>query len=43
MSKTNPLPSAKAADLKDHVPIIGSLTKVIEKKAKILTRLIGKA
>jgi len=43
MSKTNPLPKEKAADLKDHVPIIGSLNNVIEKKAKILARLIGKA
>jgi hypothetical protein len=42
MSKTNPLPpKEKAVDLKDHVPIIGSLNKVIDKKSKILTRLIG--
>ena len=42
MSKTNPLPpKEKAVDLKDHYPLIGSLNKVIEKKSKILTRLIG--
>jgi hypothetical protein len=42
MSKTNPLPTKeKAVDLKDHYPLIGSLNKVIEKKSKILTRLIG--
>lgn len=42
MSKTNPLPpKEKAVDLKDHYPLLGSLNKVIEKKSKILTRLIG--
>jgi len=44
MSKTNPLPiKEKSIDINEHVPIIGSLNKVIEKKAKILNRLIGKS